>query len=205
MIPSFCSNCGGAIIWCQKDQGTGFHRPLDAMTGQNGFILVDGDLHVGTLYQLHVCHQGRYAPANPPEDVGKNVEVTVAEYTTPWGRREPPEHDLTQEEEENLPDEAPNLMNLAQQERVFSDLTVEQTLEEEHQQALQEIADNQRERHQWVANKRKCPYCLASRGTLCWDMHALRYGRRRHANVVHPERTDNAEQHSYNRPPPPWL
>lgn len=178
MQPNLCNSCGQPIMWVTRKDNGRWSRPLDSFSAINGFVVVDGEVHVGTLYQPHAC---------VPNDVNRLINQKRMEDAA--------QADLNPEHMPSVFSRT-DIQTMADEERETKNNHLD-LLEQEYNVKIPawenpETAERrlirQRDRHQEIADKRRCDYCKAKKGERCWNVTKKLKGELVHSGNAHPER-----------------
>lgn len=169
MQPSACTTCGRPILWAKKRDNDKWNKPLDAMTGQNGFILFEGEVHVGTLYQAHSC---KLKDVNDLVEDKRVRDMAADELAAePAGIPVADDSSLTYKEEmAKMELERGELLKYLKDVHGYNAHPSTPVGQLQH---VIKKRDAGRIIHHEVADARKCPYCKAKRGQLCRDVQVL--------------------------------
>jgi len=179
MQPSICNSCGQPVIWVTRKDNGRWSRPLDSFSAINGFVVVDGEVHVGTIYQPHSCS---------PNDVNRLINQKRMEDAAQADLN--PEHVpsvYSRTDIMTMRDDAKALVD-KEFDAIEAEFGVKQDQRWMNPETVRRRLEVQRDRHQEVADARRCPYCKAKRGERCWNVTKKLKGEDVHAMNPHQER-----------------
>ena len=188
MQTTSCNSCGQPIVWVKKRDNGKWNRPLDALSSINGLVVVDDEVHMGTLYQIHQC---------APNDVSRLINQKRLEDAS-----------KAEQEEHHGPLVISTVSTAADEEREIRQAKAKSIHDTygvrvqawENPDTVEARLIRAEQRHMDVAEVRRCPYCKAKKGELCWNVSEKLRGNDIKSRAPHPERTGDIPKEEYRTP-----
>lgn len=188
MQASSCNNCGAPIIWAKKKENGRWNRPLDGMSGINGIVLVGDEVHMGTVYQPHLCKNNNVARLINQKRMEDAAQAEMAEDQALLPVPEVPTF---------LDDEKAKRSQRIREVQEAYDVDVKAW---ENPETVAAREERRIAKHKEFADKKRCPYCKAKKGELCWNVTEKVRGHDIRARAAHGERTGDLFAENYRTP-----